>query len=158
MVESTVRIMKTSSFATAIAAVVLASLSVSACAANIPQSTGPSNSVATDPSSDAEAADVGTVAVAVDHADPAERAEAYLATAAYSRQGLIDQLVVDGVDEQLAVAAVDSLGVDWVAESERKATELLELLPFSRAGLIEQLMAAGFTRVEAMRGADAVGY
>ena len=69
-------------------------------------------------------------------------AESYLEFSGFSRQGLIDQLSSQFGDKYEladAIAAVDSLDVDWGAQAVRSAESYLEFSGFSRQGLIDQL-------------------
>lgn len=85
------------------------------------------------------------------------QAENYLSVMAFSRQGLIDQLVFEEYPEEDATLAVDSLDVDWNEQAARKAQEYLDAGSFSRQGLIDQLIFEGFTDEEAEYGVDQVG-
>ena len=84
-------------------------------------------------------------------------AESYLDTMAFSRSGLIDQLVFEGYSEADATFAVDSITVDWNEQARRSAESYLETMPFSRSGLIDQLMFEGYTQSQATYGVDAAG-
>jgi hypothetical protein len=93
----------------------------------------------------------------------ARSARQYLSFAAFSRQGLIDQLSSSAGDQyavQDATIAVDSLNVDWNAEAVQSAKEYLKISPFSCQGLIDQLdSSAGeqFTVAQATYGAQQAG-
>ncbi len=82
----------------------------------------------------------------------------YLGYAAFSRKGLIDQLVYEGFNTADATFAVDTLSPDWNAQAAKKAQEYLDYSSFSRQGLIEQLVYEGFTQAQAESGVKAVGY
>ena len=82
----------------------------------------------------------------------------YLDFAAFSRQGLIDQLVYEGFSEADASFAVDYIAPDWNAQAAQKAQEYLDFSSFSRQGLIDQLVYEGFTQAQAEYGVQAVGY
>lgn len=90
-------------------------------------------------------------------------AEDYLATQAFSRAGLIEQLSSsygEGYSKADATFAVDHLHVNWNQEAVRSAKEYLSTQHFSRAGLIEQLSSSygeGFTVAQATYAADHVG-
>lgn len=86
-----------------------------------------------------------------------EKAVAYLDYAAFSRQGLIDQLEYEGFSTDDATYGADAVGADWREQAARKAQEYLDYSAFSRSGLIDQLEFEGFTRAQAEYGADAVG-
>jgi hypothetical protein len=90
-------------------------------------------------------------------------AKDYLATMAFSRAGLIEQLSSssgEGYSKADATFAVDHLHVDWNQQAVRSAREYLSTQHFSRAGLIEQLSSSsgeGFTVAQATYAADHVG-
>lgn len=86
------------------------------------------------------------------------KAEDYLSFAAFSRQGLIDQLVFEGFSEADAAFAVDYIAPDWNEQAAKKAQEYIDMTSFSRQGLIEQLVFEGFTQPQAEYGVTAVGY
>ena len=98
-----------------------------------------------------------TPALTVAQQNATEAARRYLNVTPFSRSGLIGQLGYEGYSEADATLAVDSLGVDWTAQADRKAAQYLAMTPFSRSGLIEQLMFEGFSREQAEHGASAVG-
>jgi PBP1b-binding outer membrane lipoprotein LpoB len=87
-----------------------------------------------------------------------EKAHQYLEVSAFSRQGLIEQLVYEGFTTDEATFAVDFLGTDWRKQAAAKAERYLDLTAFSRQGLIDQLVFDGFTTAEAEYGVTAVGY
>jgi hypothetical protein len=77
---------------------------------------------------------------------------------AFSKKGLIEQLVYEGYDNATATLAVNSLtGVDWKQQAALSGASYLESQGFSRSGLIDQLKYEGFTTAEATYGADANG-
>jgi len=82
----------------------------------------------------------------------------YLDYAAFSRKGLIDQLVFEGFSTEDATFAVDSIAPDWNAQAAKKAQEYIDYTSFSRQGLIDQLVFEGFSQAQAEYGAKAVGY
>jgi hypothetical protein len=86
------------------------------------------------------------------------KGEDYLGFTAFSRKGLIDQLVFDGFSQRDAEFAVDYIAPDWNEQAAKKAQDYLDMTSFSRQGLIDQLMFDGFTKTQAEYGADAVGY
>ncbi len=93
----------------------------------------------------------------------AKSARSYLNFAAFSRQGLIDQLSSEYGDKypvQDATIAVDSLNVDWNAEAVQSAKSYLKLTAFSCQGLIDQLdspYGEKFTVDQATYGAQQAG-
>jgi hypothetical protein len=90
-------------------------------------------------------------------------AEQYLRMMGFSREGLIDQLSSeygDGYQRADAIAAVDSLNVDWHEQAVRSARKYLDMMGFSCNGLIEQLSSdAGdqYSASEARYGAQQAG-
>jgi hypothetical protein len=86
------------------------------------------------------------------------KAETYISAMAFSRQGLINQLVHDGFAEADAEFAVTQIAPDWDEQAARKAQEYLSVLDFSRQGLIDQLTHDGFTGSQAEAGVGAVGF
>jgi hypothetical protein len=87
----------------------------------------------------------------------------YLATSAFSRKGLIQQLSSaygEGFSAKDATFAVDHLNVDWSEQAARSAKSYLEVSHFSRSGLIHQLESAygeQFTHAQAVYGVTAAG-
>lgn len=90
-------------------------------------------------------------------------ANSYLAMSGFSREGLIEQLSSsygEGYNRADAIAAVDSLSVDWNDQAKRSAEQYLAMMGFSCNGLIEQLSTdAGdkYTRSQATYGAEQAG-
>lgn len=85
-------------------------------------------------------------------------AESYMDFAAFSREGLIDQLEYEGFSHSDAVYGADHCGANWNQQAALKAQDYLSFTSFSRQGLIEQLEYDGFTHSEAVYGVEAVGY
>lgn len=97
----------------------------------------------------------------------AARSEAQdlLAEAAFSRQALIGVLVDEALNPQpystaVATMAVDSLEVDWTAQAQRAAQEVVEsgvgVSPTSLFDFLSLPEMAGFTELEAQVGLEAV--
>jgi len=90
-------------------------------------------------------------------------AELYLSMQGFSREGLIEQLSSpfgDDYDRADAVAAVDSLSIDWNAQAARSAELYLSMMGFSCRGLIEQLSSSfgdSYTEEQARYGAEQAG-
>ena len=84
-------------------------------------------------------------------------AKEHLATEAYSRKSLIDQLVYENYSTEDATYGVDSLDVDWNQQAAKAAKEHLATEAYSRGGLIDQLVYEGFTSSQAEYGVAAVG-
>jgi Host cell surface-exposed lipoprotein len=87
------------------------------------------------------------------------KAQEYLSSMAFSRSGLINQLVgFEGFSTEDATFAVDTISVDWNEQAAKKAQEYLSSMAFSRSGLINQLVAfEGFTPVQAQYGVATTG-
>lgn len=81
-------------------------------------------------------------------------AEDYLAFAAFSRSGLIEQLEFEGFSAKDATFAVMHIEVDWNEQAAKSAKEYLDMSSFSRSALIEQLVFEGFTRSQAEYGVN----
>lgn len=86
-----------------------------------------------------------------------KKAESYLATGAFSKKGLTEQLKFEGFPAKDAEFAVENIEVDWKDQAAKKAESYLETGSFSRTGLIEQLEFEGFTEAQAKHGAKSVG-
>jgi hypothetical protein len=92
-----------------------------------------------------------------------EEAQQYLATTAFSYQGLIDQLdssAGSGYSVNDATVSVNSLTVDWNAEAVQSAKQYMQLTPMSCQDLIDQLdSSAGdqYTVAQATYGATQAG-
>jgi host cell surface-exposed lipoprotein len=82
-----------------------------------------------------------------------QSAKDYLAYSAFSRSGLIDQLVFEGYSKADATFATDSLHVDWNEQAFLSAQAYLDYSSFSLSGLIEQLKYEGFSKAQAEYGA-----
>lgn len=96
---------------------------------------------------------VGTTA----QRNAADKAESYLAYAAFSRTGLVKQLEFEGFSTTDATYAVDHITVDWTEQADKKAQSYMSYSSFSRGGLIKQLEFEGFTKDQAAHGATSVG-
>lgn len=90
-------------------------------------------------------------------------AKQYLQMSGYSRDGLIGQLSSEygeGYIYEDAVAAVDSLVVDWNEEAAQSAKQYLSMSGYSCKGLIDQLSSQygeKFTKAQATYGAEQAG-
>lgn len=99
--------------------------------------------VTPEPASDTSAAQRNAIA----------KADDYLAYTAFSRSGLIDQLVYEGFNKADSTYAVDSITVDWNEQAHLKAKDYLAYTSFSLAGLTDQLVYEGFSKAQAKYGA-----
>jgi hypothetical protein len=84
-------------------------------------------------------------------------AASYLDYTAFSRSGLIKQLVYEGFSNADATYGTDAVHADWFEQAARMARSYMEYSSFSRQGLIDQLKYEGFSQAEAEHGADSVG-
>jgi colicin import membrane protein len=84
-------------------------------------------------------------------------AQNYLDYTAFSRTGLIGQLIYEGFSAEDAAYGADAVGADWYAQAVAKAQEYLDYTAFSRDGLIDQLIYEGFSYEEAEHGVNSVG-
>jgi hypothetical protein len=83
-----------------------------------------------------------------------ESAESYLDYSAFSRSGLIDQLVYEQYSKADATIAVDSLNVDWQEQAYKSAKSYLDYSSFSLPELIDQLEYEAFSKADATYGAS----
>lgn len=84
-------------------------------------------------------------------------AEDYLDTTAFSKTGLIDQLVFEGFSKADAKFAVAHITVNWSEQAALSAKSYLSTQHFSRSGLIGQLEFEGFTHAQAVYGVSKAG-
>lgn len=85
-------------------------------------------------------------------------AKQYIAYSAFSRTGLIEQLVFEGFTNSISTKAVDSLKINWNKQAAKMAQDYMDYSAFSRQGLLDQLIFEGFSQSQAMAGLKAVGY
>jgi hypothetical protein len=125
------------------------------------QSTGGGSSVDTTVVGEAPAPTDGAVTPAPTEtpgqANAVRSATDYLAFSAFSRSGLIEQLMFEEYSEADATYAVDSLNIDWNEQAAKSAASYLEMSSFSRGGLVDQLIFEGFTAEQAEHGASTTG-
>lgn len=141
--------MKTKNLALAILAA--AALSISGCAVDEP-GTAADRAVAAD--STATQVDKPKSDLTASQQNAVETAESYLDTSAFSRKGLIDQLVFEGFSAKDAKFAVDHIDPNWNNQAVLAAKSYLDSGSFSRSGLIEQLEFEGYTHAQAVYGVD----
>lgn len=84
-------------------------------------------------------------------------AQDYLSTAAFSRQGLINQLMYEKYSESDATYAVDQVGADWNQQAAKSAKEYLDTSSFSHQELVDQLVYDGFSADQAEYGVSQNG-
>jgi hypothetical protein len=85
------------------------------------------------------------------------KARSYLEYSAFSRLGLIDQLIYEKFSKVDAAYGVNVLRVNWTNQAIKKAQSYLRYSAFSRQGLIDQLLYEKFTLAQATAGVNAVG-
>jgi hypothetical protein len=85
-------------------------------------------------------------------------AKQYISYAAFSRTGLIEQLVFEGFSTSISTRAVDSLKINWNRQAAKMAQDYMDYSAFSRQGLLDQLLFEGFSQSQALAGLKAVGY
>ena len=66
-----------------------------------------------------------------------EKAENYLNSSAYSRSGLIEQLVYGGFSEAEAEHGVNAVQADWFQQAALSAESALDSSEYSRCDLLE---------------------
>ncbi|OCS85408.1 Ltp family lipoprotein [Caryophanon tenue] len=76
-------------------------------------------------------------------------AESYLNYSAFSRSGLIEQLMYEGFSETDSAFAVDAHNVDWQQQANKMAQSYIDYSAFSPSGLIDQLVYEGFNEQQA---------
>ncbi|MDQ0733121.1 Ltp family lipoprotein [Arthrobacter sp. B1I2] len=81
----------------------------------------------------------------------------YLKFTAFSRSGLIDQLVYEKFSLADSTWAVDHMTIDYNEQAAKKAKDYLKFSSFSRSGLVDQLLFEGYTAEQAEFGASTTG-
>jgi hypothetical protein len=130
----------------------------------ITTSAKPATDPTTEPSASKPTTEIPTAKpMSAEQQNATRSAKSYLATGAFSRKGLIEQLSSDtgsGYSVEAATQAVDSLDIDFNEQAAKSAKNYLRFSAFSRKGLIEQLSSdsgGGFTHSEAVYGASEAG-
>jgi hypothetical protein len=72
-----------------------------------------------------------------------QKAHDYLDYAAFSYEGLIDQLEFEGYSTSEATYAADNCGADWNEQAVKAAKQYLSFTAFSESGLVDQLIFEG---------------
>lgn len=80
------------------------------------------------------------------------KAREYLQVMAFSKTGLVDQLLSEGFDPADSEFAAASVGAAWDEQAAKKAGDYLSVMAFSRKGLFDQLISEGFSQAESERG------
>lgn len=121
----------------------------------------PTDAPTATPVSGVEGSPAETAGLTEQQSRAAAAASEWLASAPTSRDAVIRYLTSerrDGLFSRAdAVAAVDSLNVDWDEQAYFSAGSYLTAVDISEASLIRQLEADGFTRDQATNGVDALG-
>lgn len=86
-----------------------------------------------------------------------QKAEQYLNSSAFSKQGLIEQLEFEGFSTIDATYGADAVNADWMQQAALKAQQYLDSSAFSKQGLIDQLLFEGFSKKEAEYGVSTTG-
>ena len=102
---------------------------------------------------DADAA----AAVTVSQKNALSKAKSYLSYAAFSHDGLVDQLIYEQFSTEDATYGADNVAADWNEQAAKKAKSYMSYSSFSRGGLIDQLEYEKFTPDQAAYGATSVG-
>ncbi len=97
-------------------------------------------------------------AMTIGQSNAVRSAQQYLNYTAFSRTGLIDQLVFESFSTEDATFAVDHVSPDWNLQAAKSAQQYLDYTSFSRQSLIDQLIFEGYTPEQAEHGVNAVGY
>lgn len=106
---------------------------------------------------EADAKAKADAAVTVSQKNALGKAKSYLAYAAFSHDGLVDQLVYEQFSTEDATYGADNCGADWNAQAAKKAKSYMSHSSFSRGSLIEQLEYEKFTQDQATYGVNSVG-
>lgn len=103
------------------------------------------------------AAEAAAKAGTVSQQNALRTAADYLDYTAFSRTGLIKQLVFEKYSTPDANWAVDRVTVNWNEQAAKAAKDYLEYTSFSRSGLIDQLIFEGYTPAQAEYGVSKTG-
>ena len=88
--------------------------------------------------------------------DALQKAREYLKQAAYSKRGLTDLLIENGIFGSPLTYAMKNLDVDWQAQAVRKAREYVFYKHWNKEDLYNQLINDKFTETEASYAVDKV--
>ncbi|MGP9651527.1 Ltp family lipoprotein [Glutamicibacter sp. AOP38-B1-38] len=81
----------------------------------------------------------------------------YLDYSAFSKEGLIDQLIFEKYSKADATWAAENVSVSWNDQAALMADQYLDYSAYSRQGLIDQLVFEGFTKKQAQYGVKQTG-
>ena len=96
-----------------------------------------------------------TLTLSISRANAVRAAASYLRSSAFSRSGLIKQLLFEGYSNDDVIYAVDAQQADWRANAVRAAASYLRSSAFSRSGLIKQLLFEGYSNDDVVYAVDA---
>jgi hypothetical protein len=85
------------------------------------------------------------------------KARDYLRHTAFSKKGLVNQLVSEGFSQDESGFAVANVGADWDEQAAKKANDYLSHMAFSKIGLVNQLVSEGFPQDESELAVANVG-
>lgn len=106
---------------------------------------------------EAEAAKAKAEAGTISQQNALRHAGQYLGSMAFSRTGLIDQLIYEEYSIEDSTWAVDRVAVDWNEQAAKHAKQYLDSMAFSRQGLLDQLLYEGYTPEQAEYGVSKTG-
>lgn len=86
-----------------------------------------------------------------------KKANSYLKSSAFSKEGLKSQLEFEGFTSEQINYAIENCGANWKEQALKKAKSYLKSSSFSKSGLLEQLEFAKFTKEEANYGVQNCG-
>lgn len=101
-----------------------------------------------------ETADPG---VSVGELNALKKANSYLKSSSFSKEGLKSQLEFEGFTSEQINYAIENCGADWKEQALNKAKSYLKSSSFSKSGLLKQLEFEGFTSEEAKYGVQNCG-
>ena len=88
-----------------------------------------------------------------------DRANSLLAEAPFSYINLLDVLVADGFNKDIALWAVDNCDVEWEEQAVREAERYLkDGTKYNRDSLITKLLERGFTEDQSKYAANKLGF
>lgn len=105
----------------------------------------------------AAAAKAKADAVTVSQKNALNKAKSYISYAAFSHDGLVNQLMYEQFSAEDATYGADNVGANWNEQAAKKAKSYMNYSSFSRGSLIDQLEYDKFTTDQATYGASSVG-
>ena len=92
----------------------------------------------------------------IEYQNALDKAESYLNSSAFSKEGLRDQLKFEKYSDDAINYALGKISVDWKTQAVSKAEDYLNTGAFSKDGLYDQLVYEKFTTDEANYGVNNV--